>query len=91
MKTFKAGTKVFCDFHFGGKPKGTAIAVVEPGNGKIITAGRVKVKLSETVGAYQKGEVLTVPAWQCVPCCMEIKLKSGQFIRRVNTDFQWLQ
>ena len=88
MKQYTVGTKVFCDYHFGGKPRGVAVEIVKPGTGKD-SCGEIRVKLSKSVGAYKKGEIVTVPSWQAVPCAQELKLKSGQFFRRVSTDHEW--
>ena len=88
MKTFTVGSKLFCDFPFGGKPKAVCLAVVTPGNGKD-QSGKVRVKLSETVGAYRKGEELEISTFQAVPREMELRLKPGHFFRRVSTLYTW--
>lgn len=88
MKQFTTGTKVFLDFNFGAKPKATVLEVLVPGNGKDID-GKVRVKLTETVGAYRKGEVLEVGTFRAVPCCMERKLNPGEFFRRVSTLYEF--
>lgn len=88
MKTFSTGTKLFCDFPFGGKPSAVAVEVIEPGNGKD-QSGKVRVKLTETVGAYRKGEELVISTFQAVPKCMERPLRRGEFFRRVSTLYRW--
>jgi hypothetical protein len=90
MNQFYKGTAVFCDFVFGGKPLGKAVEVVEPGDGQH-SGGKVRVLLTETQGAYKKGETVEVPANLCVPRVKEIALKQGQFFRRINTDFAWVK
>ena len=90
MKTFTIGAKLFCDFHFGGKPKATCLEVITPGNGKD-SAGLVRVKLTETKGAYRKGEVLEVSTFYAVPCQMELPLKPGQYFRMVSTLYRWVK
>lgn len=89
MSTYGIGARVFCDFHLGGKPRGKVVEVVTPGTGKDST-GKVRVKLTETVGAYKQGEVLTISSFQAVPVKQELKLKRGQFFRRVNTCYQYV-
>ena len=86
MKTYTLGTPVFCDFHFSGKPRGKVVEILEPGDGKRVTVGKVRVKLSETVGAYRKGEILTVSAFVAVPRKQEFR-KRGSYYRWVNTDY----
>ena len=86
MTTYGIGTKVFCDFHFGGKPKGKVVEIIKPGNGKSATQGQIVVELTETVGAYRKGERLTLNSWLAVPCAQEFK-KRGSCFRWVNTDY----
>lgn len=87
MKTYTIGAKVFCDFHFGGKPRGKVVAIIQPGTGKD-SSGKVKVQLSETVGAYRKGETLELSTFQAVPVKQEFR-KSGSYFRWVNTDYQF--
>jgi hypothetical protein len=91
MKTYSVGTKVFCDFHFGGKPKGVCIEVLEEGLGNRAATGKIRVKLSETVGAYNKGEIVELPAWTAVPVKQEKRLTRGQIFRRVDTNYQWIK
>ena len=86
MKTYTVGTKVFCDFHFGGKPRGKVIEIVEPGDGKRMTTGKVRVQITETVGAYRNGEVLIVNTFEAVPVKQEFR-KRGSFFRWINTDY----
>lgn len=88
MNTYSIGTKVFCDFHFGGKPRGKVVEVVRPGTGKD-SSGLVRVQLTETVGAYRKGEILSLASWQAVPVKQEIAPGSGQYFRRVNACYQY--
>jgi hypothetical protein len=90
MKQYKTGTTVFCDFTFGGKPKGKVIEVIEPGNGQS-SNGKCRVRLIETQGAYNKGEILQVDSCYCVPLRQELKLKPGQYFRRINTQFEWVK
>jgi len=90
MKTYSSGTRIFCDFHFGGKPKAVVLAVLSPGRGNVPSshpnAGKIQVKISENAGAYRKGEVLELPAVTAVPCQQEFR-KPGSFFRWVNTDY----
>lgn len=89
MNTYTKGARLFCDFHFGGKPKAIALEVVQPGNGKDI-AGKVRVRLIETVGAYRKGEILELSTYYAVPL-KEIKpRRTGQFFTRVSTLYSWI-
>lgn len=88
MKSFTVGANLFCDFHFGGKPKAKCVAVVKPGNGKD-SPGTIRAKLSETVGAYRKGEIVELSTFYAVPCAMERPLKRGEFFRRVSTLYRW--
>ena len=89
MTTFTKGTKVFCDFHFGGKPKGKVVEVNIPGNGKD-TFGIVKVKLTETVGAYKKGEIIEVSTYVAVPINMILPKLAGQYFVRVSTNYNFV-
>ena len=86
MKTYPIGTKVFCDFIFQ-KPKGKIVEIVTPGTGKDLK-GLVKVKLSETIGAYKKGEIIEVKTCYAVPIKQEFR-KRGSCFRYVNTDYQF--
>jgi hypothetical protein len=88
MNTYKAGTRCFCDFHFGGKPKAKCIEVIQPGSGKD-NKGKILVELTETVGAYKKGERLELDTFTAVPVKQEFR-KSGSFYRWVDTNYQWI-
>ncbi len=87
MNEYGAGTKLFCDFHFGGKPKAVCLEVIEPGTGKA-SGGKIKVRLTETVGAYKKGEEMIINSFQAVPAKQE-KFKTGSFFRKVDTNYIW--
>lgn len=89
MTEYGKGTKLFCDFHFGGKPKAVCLEVIEPGRGKFGGEGKIKVRLTETIGAYKKGEELTLTSHQAVPVKQEFK-KPGSFFRWINTNYQWV-
>lgn len=84
FKQFTTGTKVFCDFPFGGKPRGKVVEVLQAGNGRDHN-GKVRVLLTETDGAYRKGEILELGTFKAVPVVMERKLRAGEFYRRVST------
>lgn len=87
MQTYTIGTKVFCDYHFGGKPQGKVVRVIAPGDGRGQVKGEIEVQLTETIRAYRKGEIVTLPAWQAVPAEQERSLRPGEFFRRVSTDY----
>jgi hypothetical protein len=80
---------MFCDFAFSGKPKGVCIEVAEEGRGRYIGEGCVRVRLTESVQAYSKGEVLELTACEAVPRAQEVKI--GGIFRRVNTEYQWVK
>ena len=88
MRHFGVGTKVFCDFTFGGKPEGKVVAVIKPGDGNR-NAGEVLVQLTETVGAYRKGERLAISTYQAVPMVMERPLNRGEYFRRISTLYAY--
>lgn len=87
MKTYSVGAKLFCDFHFSGKPKAVCIAVLHSGNGKD-NKGRVRVRISEDLGAYHKGEELEIDTFTAVPRKQEFR-KSGSVFRWVDTNYTW--
>lgn len=88
MSTYTVGARLFCDFPFGGKPKAVCTAVIEPESGNKATEGRIKVRLTETIGAYRKGEELTLTASQAVPIKQEFR-KPNSVFRYVRTDYRW--
>ena len=88
MKEFTVGARVFCDFCFGGKPHGRVINVLKPGNGRCGN-GTVRVKLTESAGAYRRGEIFDVSTFVAVPVDMELPLTRGEYIRRVSTLYQF--
>jgi len=95
VNTYTVGTKVFCDFHFSGKPRGVVIEVLREGDGREFRAdgvlpGCVRVRITETVGSYVKGQHIELEAWQAVPCKQEFK-KRGSYFRWVNTAYRWVK
>lgn len=89
MNTYTIGAKVFCDFHFSGKPRGIVTEIVKAGTGRD-SSGKVKVKLTETAGAYRKGEILEVSTFYAVPVKQKLPLERGQFFSRISTDYQFI-
>lgn len=88
MKQYKCGTSVMCDFHFGGKPHGKVVEVVAPGNGRNNPSGKCRVKITnENHGAYRKGEIIEIPAWQCVP---HAHVFTRGYFLHVRTNFEWI-
>lgn len=88
MRTYGKGARLFCDFHFSGKPKAICLEVIEPGQGNQITQGKIKVQLTETVGGYKRGEILELTASTAVPLEQKFSKHGSPFIW-VNTDYAW--
>jgi hypothetical protein len=88
MNTYKAGTKLFCDFHFSGKPDAVCIEVLKPGDGRR-GDGLVRVKVTKDAGAYRAGEVLELSTFVAVPKAEVLPLKHGQYLTRVSTLYRW--
>lgn len=82
----RAGFHLTCDFHFGGKPKAVCQEVLEEGSGRSGRPGKLRVKLTETIGAYRKGEILEITCFQAVPSGHIYT--SGYFLR-VRTNYYW--
>lgn len=91
MNKYTVGTKLFADFHFGGKPDCVCIEVIEEGTGKQTTTGQIRAKVTKEQGAYKKGEILILPAWQAVPKKEILPLERGQFFTRVSTNYHWVK
>ena len=89
LKPYGKGAKLFCDFPFGGKPEAVCLKVIEPGDGNLIGQGQIRVRLTKTVKAYRKGEVLTLPANSAVPKAQRLRPKRGEFFTRIATNYQW--
>lgn len=90
MNNYTVGARLFCDFAFGGKPKAKCVEVIESGVGNK-ASGKVLVELTETVGAYGKGERLVLNAVQAVPLQQEQGRRAGEYFRRVNTQYAWVK
>jgi hypothetical protein len=91
MNEYREGAMLFCDFAFCGKPRARCIEVVEEGDGRSATDGRIRVRLLEDCKGYRKDEVIVINACTAVPIKQEITLSEGQFIRRVNTLYRWVK
>lgn len=91
MKEYGEGTLLFCDFTFCGKPRAKCIEVVEEGSGAIVCEGKIKVRLLEACKGYKEGEIIDLDACTAVPVKQELRLRKGQFTRRVNTAYRWVK
>jgi hypothetical protein len=89
VKTYGTGTRVMCDHHFGGKPRGVVVAVLEPGSGRSCAEGRIQVRLTETVGPWKQGEFRELPAWLAVPLAQLRRPAHGEYFLRVRTNYRW--
>lgn len=87
---YRAGARLFCDFLYS-KPLAKCLEVIEKGDGKGIAAGKIRVQLTETVRGYDKGEILILSAVDAVPLAQEMRLRAGQFTRRVSTLYRWVK
>lgn len=90
-RKYTVGASLFCDFHFGGKPKAKCIEVIEPGSGHHSSPGKIKVQLTENHKGYRKGEILELNPFQAVPLKEILPLKQGQFFTRVSTQYDWVK
>lgn len=86
---YRAGTRVFLDYAFGGKPKGIVTRVIAPGTGFRSVDGRIAVQLLDKWADLLPGRVVEVSAYLAVPLPQEIPLKAGQFYRRINTNYRY--
>lgn len=89
MKTCAAGDKLVCDFHFSGKPNAVCTQVLEPGNGRSASKGRVEARITKDAGSYKKGQVVELPAWMAVPVSCWKGPPPGGYFMRVDTNFEW--
>ena len=89
MKTYTKGTKLYCDFIFGGKPKAVCLDVLEPGRGWCGGEGKIQVKITEDHKGYRKGEILTLSSHAAVPLAQNKPLEHGQYFTRINTQYEW--
>ncbi len=83
---YRTPQPVFIDT-FGGAVKGTALEVIEPGDGSRFN-GKIRVKVNETRGGYRKGEVVILNAHTVVPR-KHRRVRSGQY--RINTQYAWVK
>jgi hypothetical protein len=90
IRDYGIGTKVFCDFHFSGKPRGKVIEIIKEGSGKD-NSGSIRVQIIENHKAYKKGEIVTVSSNLCVPVEQISPLTEGQIFIRINTLYRWVR
>lgn len=88
LKTYGVGTKAFIDT-FAGLVPCTVVEVKKPGSGKSVTEGEIVVKITKTVGAYKKGEILTRAASKIVPKSHVVNLRSRTKAQRINTLYRY--
>jgi len=88
-RKFGPGTKVLCDFWFGGKPEAVVTEIIKPGSGKR-NDGKVRVRMTQTSGAWHKGEIREISTGMAVPRSMIRPRQSGEFFMRCSTRYQFV-
>lgn len=90
-RTYGKGTRVMCDHHFSGKPRGVVVAVLEPGRGWVGGEGRIQIRLTETVGPWKKGELRELTSHLAVPLAQirQPDARAGEVFLRVRTHYRW--
>jgi len=89
MTEYRAGIMARCDLFISGFPKCRVIEVVEPGDGKRICDGAIKVRLLESCTGYKSGEILEKSASDIVPLSHVRYNDFGQ--PRINTLYRWVK
>lgn len=87
-KAFGPKTKALYDAYIHVLPC-TVLEVLEPGNGRVVTSGRLKIRVEEDRGPYKKGEILEVSGHDTVPCCRWSYTPLGQ--ARIDIRYRWEQ
>ena len=86
LQTFYAGEAAFYDAHTHILPC-RVLEVIKPGNGRVVTSGRLKIELTKTVGPYKKGETMEVSGYHTFPKTHSSWKESGQM--RINPLYRW--
>lgn len=86
---YRARTLAYLDV-FSGVVKVTVLEVIKPGDGFRAAGGdmlgEIKVRVNATVGAYERGEVLTERACKIVPRS-HLRYRGGS--ARINSLYAW--
>ena len=89
MTEYRAGIMAHIDLFICGFPKCRVIEVIEPGDGKRVANGVIKVKLLENCTGYKSGEILEMSASDVVPLPHVRYNDFGQ--ARINTLYKWVK
>lgn len=85
-KEFGVGTKAFYDAFLHVVPC-TVLEVIEPGNGIVVTSGKLKVRCDKDTGPYKKGEIMEVCGYHTFPKTHRYYNSSGQ--ARISEWYKW--
>jgi hypothetical protein len=86
-RQFKAGTKALYDAHFQVLAC-TVLEVIEPGNGRDVGSGKLKVKITAGDGMYPKGEIIEVDGYHTFPKVMRL---NKMYTFRINPNYEWIK
>jgi hypothetical protein len=88
MKEYKADTKAFID-GFGGMIPCTVLQVKEDCEGHIVSPHKKQlvIRVDETRGGYQKGEILDANAFYTPPRAQRVKRK---YSCTINTGYRYV-
>lgn len=89
MTEYRAGIMARIDLFIGGFPKCRVIEVIEPGDGKRVANGIIKVRLLESCTGYKNGEILEGSASDVVPLRHVRYNDFGQPM--INTLYKWVK
>lgn len=87
-KQYTVGASLVCDFAFSRLIGAKCIEVLEEGTGRSSSPGQVRVELTETVGAYRKGEIMEINCLQAVP---RSHVGSRGYYIRIKTNYHWVK
>ncbi|MBL4828268.1 MAG: hypothetical protein JKY66_11260 [Spongiibacteraceae bacterium] len=86
-RQFTVKTKAFYDAHMH-ILKCTVMEVIEPGNGRIVGSGKLKIRVDQENGPYTKGEIMEVDGYHTYPRVMTIK---KQYSTNINPNYEWIK
>jgi len=88
LKSYSAGTKAFLDTLCNGLVPCVVTRVIEPGRGTYATEGKIEARITKTVGAYKKDEIVEYAASKIVPTK---HIRYREYSSWVNTFYRWVK
>ena len=84
-KVYFAGSLAHYDAHYHIVPC-KVLDVIEQGNGRNVTLGKLRIRVTKQTGPYRSQEILEVPAFHVIP---RGHLRRRKYSLAIDVNYEW--